>query len=203
MPSHAKGFAGQRWALAGQACFMRTLVIPASPSPPSYRPTCPCGSLPTFQSPPAHCATVPLGPICSLASRQAWHAGGCRPRGVGPCRFSQDPPQGVRPFRLFQDPPRGYVHSGCPRTPPQGVRPGTLPQDLPGQSFYGWEILGFSTMVLSRERECGMSPGSHSDFVCKLAHCMLYLGRNLALLNCQCQECINVDISGMPWSQTV
>ena len=86
-------------------------------SPSSYRPTCPCASPSIFQSFLSHYVTVPWDPICSLASRQAWYVGGCRPRGVSPYRLAQDAP------------PRGYVHSICPRIPPPG---GTSIPFVPG-----------------------------------------------------------------------
>ena len=186
---------------------MRTLAVPTSLSLPSYRPTCQCGPLPTFQSPPSHCATVPLGPICSLASRQAWHAGGCRPRGYAHSGCPRNPPQGVRPFTLSQEPPPGGTPIHIAPVPPPGVWSATASSAGPPGSqvspFLVVKFWGFSTIVLSRERECGLSSVSHSDFVCTVAHCMLYLGRNLALLNYQCQKCAKVDISRMQWAQTI
>ena len=127
--------------------------------------------------------------------------------------------------RLRQPPPpRGYAHSRCPRVPPQGVCPSRLSQDNPPLPLGVWwsatssvsgpprsqvspfwvvKFCDFRQWYCRGKRECGMRPGSHLNFVCKLAHCMFYPGRNLALLNCQWQKCTKVEISGMQWSQTV
>ena len=84
------------------------------------------------------------------------------------CRW-KDPPLGVRPRRLLKDPPR----VGVPCSSPWAI------------AALWSQLLGISTMILSRERECGMSPGSHSELVLSLVLTNAHLSRNMAFPNSQ------------------
>ena len=99
----------------------------------------------------------------------------------------EEPPSGVHLRRLLKDPPQGW----CFMSPPWAV------------VALCSQLLGISTMVLSRERECGMSPGSHSQLVCKLAYFIALLSRNLAFPYFQLRGCTKVVISDIQCSQIV
>ena len=99
------------------------------------------------------------------------------------CTSKDPPPLG---WCVAKDPPypQGTVVQGLPRWP---------------RAVLFTIVVGVSTMGVLRERECGMSPGSHSDLVLQSAIMNMHLSRILAFRYSQLSGFIKGEIVGVQW----